>query len=226
MAEPDPKNPSHRTKAFKLRRAARNGQQLAAVDALWLSDYEEKQQRAKKAAAAPTERGRSKSARRLRVELDEAAEAEGEGPTAAAAAVGAALAVKEEGKRLDALLLNSVESMKASAEINRETALMIREDYGAMFRILSRRAEVLEQTHIEMLQSVRQHFLHATQIEGALMQRDSEGKPEDQLLLMLLAKQLGVDPQQLRAATAAATAATGGGGGKRGKQPPNGVPKQ
>lgn len=191
MAAPDPKNPSHRTKAHQLRKAQRNGQTLHETDALWLADYEEKQARGRAAAAgAPTERGRSKSARTVEFRMQEAAEAAGEGPTAgptaAAAAVGAALAAKEEGRRLDALTMHSIDALKEACAVYKDICLTLRE-----------RAEVLEQTHIEMLMSVRAHFIAATEAESALVQKEAEARPEDQLLTMLMAKYLGVPPGAL-----------------------------
>lgn len=223
MAQPDPKNPSHRTKAFKLRAAAKRGQKLADVDLIWLSTYEDAQK--KENPAQSTTYGRSRSARKVKrtEEIEEAAEAEGTGGAAVEAAK--AIAIREEGRRLDALTLNAMEVLKSAAEVNKETALMLREGFAVIFENINRRSEILEETHIEMLQSIRSHFLHATQIEGALMQRDAETKPEDQLLMMLMAKHLGVDPAQLHAAAAAASA-TVRGKGRGGKQPPNGVPKQ
>lgn len=200
MAAPDPSNPSHRTRAFALRKAKRNGQALHETDALWLSDYEEKQ---KRKPGGATERGRSKAARRVRFELDEAAEAEGEGPTAAAVAAGAALAAREEGRRLDSLTMNSVDALKEACAVYKDICLTLRD-----------RTELLEETHIEMLLSVRAHFIAATEAESALVQKDAEAKPEDQLLTMLMAKYLGVSPQQIPRPK------------RPPKQPPNGVPKQ
>jgi hypothetical protein len=196
MAAADPSLPAHRTKAHKLRALQKAGT-IDPTDALWLHDYEDKQKRSKNY-------GSSRSAREVNAtfHMKEAAEAEGTG-SAAIAAASAALVAKEEGRRLDALLLNAVDAMKASAEINRQTALMLKEDYGSIFELMIRRTEVLEQTHIEMLQTVRTHHLAATQLEGALIQREAEAKPEDQLLMMLMSKYLGVPVDQVAAVAAA-----------------------
>ncbi len=188
MAAPDPNNPSHRTKAHKLRAARKHGQTLAEVDALWLSDYEEKQQR-----PPGQSHGRSKSARRVveHREIEEAAEAEGTGPTAAAAAVGAALQSREEGRRLDSLTEKSVLALKEACGVYKDICLSMAE-----------RLQILEQTHIEMLFSVRAHFMAATGAEAALMQRDAETDPAKDMLTMLLAKHLGIPIEGLRAAAA------------------------
>jgi len=190
----DPKNPGDRTRAHRLRRQLRDGKKLETTDALWLGEYEEKQR-----DPGPSKNfgaSQSKSHRRISLDLDEGSESQAVGTgNAAASAVqlaANALATKEEGKRLDSLLMGAMDAMRASADINRQTALMLREDYGAIFQLLSERTEVLERTHIAMLQSVNKHYLDATAMEGQLMQQQQEGDPAKDLLTMLLAKHLGV----------------------------------
>ena len=188
---PDPKNPGDRVQAHKLRARQKQGA-LEPVHALWLAEYEEKQQKQRQHASGAPDVGASRSSRKISLDIDENAEAIGTG-NAAVTAASAALVVKEEGRRLDALLLTAVDAMKLSADINRQTALMLREDYGALFELLSKRTEILEATHIEMLHTVRTHFLSATQMEGALMNKDAETDPSMAMLVALIAKQLGVD---------------------------------
>jgi hypothetical protein len=180
MAAPDPSNPSHRTKAHQLRKAISNGQTLAEVDALWLSEYEEKQQRR---PGGSKHYGRSRSGRKVDLHIEEAAEAEGEGSpaTAAAAAAAHALATREEGRRLDALTINSVTALKEACAVYKDICLTLRE-----------RAEVLEATHVSMLEAVRGHFAARTEAEMALMHEQQSGDPAKDLLVMMIAKKLGI----------------------------------
>lgn len=208
MADPDPRNPGDRAKAFRLRKA-RDAKTLGTVDALWLADYEERQRRPPPGAAPSNgqskNRGRSKSARTVEFKMQEAAEAEGEG-TAAATAAGAALQAREEGRRLDNLTMVSVDALREAVAVYKDVCLTLRE-----------RTEILEQTHIEMLQTVRGYYLHAMQAEGALLTKESEGDPSTAMLIALVAKHLGIDVPPGAAAAAAAAAA------RKGKRPPNGV---
>jgi hypothetical protein len=191
---PDPKNPGDRTKAHRFRRALKAGQTLQPVDQLWFEEYEEKASAGRQQQAAITgavDVGASRKTRTISLDIDEQAESVGTG-SAAIAAASAALVAKEEGRRLDALLINAVDAMKMSADINRQTALMLREDYGALFELLSRRTEILESTHIEMLQAVHGYYRHAMEAEGALVAKESEGDPSTAMLIQLLSQHLGV----------------------------------
>lgn len=185
MAAPDPNNPSHRTKAHKLRSAIKNGQQLAEVDALWLSDYEEKQQRSRGGSKSY---GRSKAARRVveHREIEEASEAEGTGPTAAAAAVGAALQSREEGRRLDSLTDKSVAALKEACAVYRDICLSLKE-----------RLEIYESTHISILASWRDNFLSRVATEAELQQQQQEqlgtNEQANAMLMMMIAKKMGIE---------------------------------
>jgi len=194
---PDPTRAGDRTKASRFRRQLERGEQLADVDQLWMAEYEEKAQRTR--TNKPADYGRSRSGRKVNAtfQMEEAAEAEGTG-TAAGAAAAAALVAREEGRRLDSLTEHSVYALKEACAVYKDICLMLRE-----------RTEVLEHTHIEMLQSVRSHFIEATKLEGALTQRDAEQKPEDQLLAMLMARYLGMPAETVAAAAAAAGKSNG-----------------
>lgn len=192
---PDPKNPSHKTRRHQLRKAERDGQQLHSSDQLWASEYDEIVARGRPspaAVAADVGASRSGATRSVRFEMDEAQQAEaiGVGPTAAAIAAGAALQAKEEGRRLDSLTMHSIDALKEAVAVYRDMCLM-----------LQQRTEILENAHVDMLNSVRTHHIEATQLEAALTQRETEQqqqqKPEDQMLTMLMAHYLGVSPDQL-----------------------------
>jgi hypothetical protein len=205
---PDPGNQGDRAKAYRLRKAIDGGKNVPDVDRLWLAEYDEngaRRQRTKPgaaaaaaAAAASKHHGRSRSGREIKFELKEAAEAEGTG-NAAATAAGLALHAKEEGRRLDSLTINAVDALKEACAVYKDICLTLRE-----------RTEILESTHIEMLQSVRGYYIHAMQAEGALMNKETEGDPSTAMLIALVAKHLGIDVPAGAAAAAA----------RRGKRPP------
>jgi hypothetical protein len=205
-------------KAMRLRKQPH----LSPIDVLWLADYDKRHPNKPGGGGTSKNFGSSRSARKVNAtfQMEEAAEAEGTG-NAAIAAASAALVAKAEGERLDSLTIGAIDALKASAEVNRQTALMLKEDYGSIFELMIRRTEVLEQTHIEMLQTVRTHHLAATQLEGALIQREAEAKPEDQLLMMLMSKYLGVPVDQV-----AAVAAAGGANGGAPPRPPQRRPQR
>lgn len=176
---------------------------MQPIDQLWFDEYEASQ---RKSNGEPKSKhyGRSRSARKIDLKIEEAAEAEGEGSAAAAAA--AALQAREEGRRLDHLTLGSIEALREAVAVYKDVCLTLKE-----------RAEILEGTHIEMLQTVRGYYLHAMQAEGALLSKESEGDPSTAMLIALVAKHLGIEVPAGTAAVAAAAAR-----GKR-RPPPNGV---
>jgi hypothetical protein len=180
-------NPGDRTKAARLRRQLEAGQAVSNIDALWLQDYEEKQKR----GGQSKHYGRSRSARKVNAtfNMEEAAEAEGTGdaaPTAAAAAVGEALKSREEGRRLDSLTTSAVGALKEAVNTYKEICLSMRD-----------RLEILEATHISMLEGVREHFAARTEAEMALIQEQDRRDPAKDLLTMMVAKRLGIPMDQL-----------------------------
>jgi len=186
---PDPKNPGDRTKAYKLRKQLARGDQVANVDKLWLAEYDEKTDDNAKPAknGGPSKNyGRSRSGREVSFHLKEAAEAEGTG-NAAAAAAAAALQAKEEGRRLDSLTVSAIDVLKTAVAVYKDVCLSMKD-----------RMEILEESHVAILDAGRQHYLERVEVEGALMrlqqevaQRDDDD-PAKGLLEMLIAKHLGV----------------------------------
>jgi len=159
---------------------------LAPVDQLWLAEYEEKK---KAREGASKNYGRSASQRTVKFEMQEAAAAEGEG-NAAVAAASAALVAKEEGRRLDYLATTGHESMKQACE-----------EWRSMCKELRVRQRNFDEVHIQLLTAWRDHFIARTHAETALVQQQESGDPANQMLLMVIAKHLGIDlgglpPQQ------------------------------
>ena len=75
------------------------------------------------------------------------------------------------------------------------------------------RYELMEETHVAFLESVTQAHLEKTQAEAELMTRDQQGDPAKDLLVMMIAKKLGIPVDYIPPS------------GKRPPQRPNGVPK-
>lgn len=143
-----------RAKAYRLRKL-RTSSKLMPIDALWLADYEEKEERRTRSRAADVGASRSRSGRKVKFEMEEDAEAEAIGTgTAATVAAAAALQVKEEGRRLDSLTIESVGALKEAVAVYRDVCLSMR-----------RRMEALEDNHVEMLEAVRTQYLARTQAE-------------------------------------------------------------
>jgi len=198
---PDPKNPSHRTKAHALRKAVKAGQTLHESEALWLAAYEDAQQK----GDGSKHYGRSRSGRKVDLHIEEAAEAEGEGSPMAAAlgATAQALATREEGRRLDSLTEKSVAALREACGVYKDICLSLRDQLA-----------LYQQSQVAMFEAWRNNFLSRVETEGQLMQAEERGDPAKDLLLMMIAKKLGIP---------LVDAPTGQRPQPR-RQPPNGAP--
>jgi hypothetical protein len=112
--------------------------------------------------------------------MEEAAESEASGTGAAAAAAAAALAAKEEGRRLDSLTVESVGALKEACAVYRDVCLTLKE-----------RTEVLEATHIAMLDAVREHYLARTEAEADAIREATGGDAITKLAEQLLPHVIG-----------------------------------
>ena len=177
------KNAGDAAKAFRLRKLRSAGKVLKPIDALWLSDFEEEQQRDPNRRNKTKSYGASASGKRVRLEIDEHAEAVGTG-TAASEAATAALMVKEEGRRLDSLTVNAVSALQAAVATYKEICLSLKD-----------RQEIIEKTHVEMLLAWRSEFLARTEIEGELREKDNTGdeKEMQSIVLAMVAQKMGID---------------------------------
>jgi hypothetical protein len=207
-----PHNAGDAAKAYRLRKKK---DQLGPIDRLWLADYDEKQEKEK--AARSKNRGRSASARTVEFKMEEASASEGEGNAAAVAA--GALVAREEGRRLDALTMNALDGYKQLVADQRAFIMEIRRNE----RVAQLRVANYEATHVAMLNGVRDHFAARTEAEIALMheqEQPTEGDPAKDLLLMMIAKKLGIPMQEYLPAP------PGQHPFKRRRPPPNGAPKR
>lgn len=165
-----------KARASRLRKLQQGGT-IGAPDALWLADYDERASKSKHFGA-------SRSGRRVKLDITEAAESVGTGSSAAAEAAGAALAAREEGRRLDSLTVNAVGALREAVATYRAVCLSMRN-----------RLEVLEATHVAMLESVRDHFIARTEAEGEMtrqQQAEQMGDPATSMLLAMIAQRMGI----------------------------------
>ena len=180
---PSPKNPGDRTKANRLRAAVTRGQKLQPIDALWLSDYDDHNgSRPGPKPAGAVDVGASRSGRKVKFEMEEQAEAVGSG-SAAVAAASAALAAKEEGRRIDSLSTGAVDALKEACAVYKDICISMRE-----------RMEVLEATHVALLDSARDHYIARTEAETALMERDRDPEQDQAtgMMMQIIAQKLGI----------------------------------
>jgi hypothetical protein len=169
--------PGKRSKASKLRKQLANGE-ISDVDRLWLHEYEEQ-------TNGSGDWGKSASRTRVHrtetVEEDKAAEGTGSG---AAHAAGLALMAKEEGRRLDSLTVNAIAALHEAVDV-----------YKSVATTLLERTKVLEETHVEMLQSIRAEFLSRMETEADLLAKEREDHPDEakSMAMAMIAQHLGID---------------------------------
>lgn len=181
-------NAGNASKAYRLRRREKAGETLDPIDKLWLANYTDEQderdaKRGDRRKALASDIGASRSKRTVHVDIDEEKEAAGTGSAATAGAI-AALEAREEGRRLDYLSVGAVDALREACNVYKEICLSLRD-----------RTEVLEATHIAMLEGVRDHFAARTEAELALQQLQASAANEDPttgLMVQLIAQRLGV----------------------------------
>lgn len=169
--EPNPSNSAHRTRACKLRAARRTGVTMMPSDVAWLTAYEEEQDR-RRAGGGPADFGASQSERIVHVEERKAAV--GLGEAAAAAAVSGAM-VREEGRRIDTLLQTAVNALELAMKMYHQMAAQILE-----------RNQQLEEVHLSMLDSVREHFIARTTAEGEVIKAGNTNESEQKQVMDMI----------------------------------------
>jgi hypothetical protein len=192
-----------RTKASKLRKALKAGATVSEVDQLWLADYDEKTGASGNAGSY----GRSASSKKVKrtEEIEEKTAAEGTG-TAAAHAAGMVLMTREEGRQLDSILKIGIEALKSAVDTYAKATEDMRKD-----RIEDRKATR------ELMQSVRDAYVGQAQAEADLVEAQAERVAEEKtkddptqaIVLSLIAKQLGINIDDVEAAASAAAAPNG-----------------
>lgn len=162
--DPNPRLPAHRQKAYRLRKAVDDGQEVSTEDAAFLAGYE--------GAASRTAVGASRNSRRMMVEEESVAVGTGDAALIAASAAQA----REEGKRLDSLLERSTTAMETACRMYEK---MVASVVGVMEGMSSRCAK-LEEAHVKMFETMRENQLARVDAEMDLIEaeRDREEKPD------------------------------------------------
>ena len=208
-------NAGNAAKAYRLRKREKAGQTLDPIDKLWLADYddsthEREQQRTKRREQlGAKDIGASRARRTVKVDIDEESESAGTGSAATAAAT-AALEAREEGRRLDYLSVGAVEALREACGVYKDICVSLRE-----------RTEVLEETHIALLEAGMEQRAARNEAEIALMtlqQQPAHDDPATALMVQMIARKMGV--QLPGFSPTPPTPPTGN--GTRGRKPPHG----
>jgi hypothetical protein len=184
-APPPPPGGSERSKAYKLRQMVKAGQVLLPSQEDWLREYEANQR-----ARGGPDVGASASEKVIHVEERTAAVGTGDAATYAA---GAAAMAKEEGKRLDALIAQSIAAATAGIT-SMQRACELHESMAAT--LLADRQQDREEMRT-LMASIRTHYLARIDAEGAAAkaQQTAEGADPLQQVLQLLGElRAGVQP--------------------------------
>lgn len=161
----NPKNPGNRKKAYSLRAKQNKGQELRPEEIAWLDDYDRAQRMGASHGASASERV---------VHIEERAAAVGTG-TAAETAAAAALA-REEGRRVDYLVHAGMDCLVKACQL-----------HETMTRTMLERLAQLEDVHLAMLGSVREHYIARTEAEA---EQIKQGGQQEALVGALLERLL------------------------------------
>lgn len=174
----DPKDPAHRQRAYRLRARTKKGETLEPDDVGFLAAYEAAQ-------------ARGASASRKVTYSEEEHAAVGTGSAAEIAAAG--MLAREEGRRIDYLATVGIKALVEACGMYRD-----------MTQQLLERTMHQDQVHMEILGTAREHFIHRTEAEVALMKSEAERQDEqgvEQQLGAILAQRLLTPPKPSRQPT-------------------------
>lgn len=159
---PDPATRgADRTRAHRIRARVKRGDAVEPIEAAWLSDYEQSQ---------AGSMGASASRRVSYTEEEHAAIGTG---SAAEVAAAAALA-REEGRRFDYLLTAGIDALMKACGM-----------YKEMATIILARNQQMEDVHLGMLGSVREHYIKRVEAEADAIRLEAEKQNEDPTNMML-----------------------------------------
>jgi len=164
----EPVTHAERSKANRIRLKVKQFQELTPDETAWIEAYEA---RTKGAAAAPDVGASQAATRKVSyVEEETAASSVGTGSaaeTAAAAATGAALVVREEGKRLDSVLALAMNIMTRSVDT-----------YEKMVKQMLSEREQDGKLQRSLLETVRIQYIARAEAEAELIHADAEHAAE------------------------------------------------
>ena len=160
METPDPSVPAHKQKAYRIRKMVENGASVSSEDAEWFASYDDAIRRNAQ-AKIDVSMGASKNRKVSYTEEESAAVGMGE---AAAIAASSALA-REEGKRLDNLMDRAISAMEKGNNFMGQACVM----FSKMTQHCLDQSKAMMDTHVQILDSLREHHIARTQAESELV---------------------------------------------------------
>ncbi len=163
MEKPDPSVPAHKQKAYRIRKMVENGSPVTSEDAEFFANYEDAIRRnaESKVVNADGSMGASRNRKVSYSEEESAAIGMGE---AAAIAASSALA-REEGKRLDNLMDRAITAMEKGNNFMEKACNM----FSRMTEHCLAQSKTMMDTHVQILDSLREHHIARTEAESELV---------------------------------------------------------
>lgn len=173
METPNPSVPAHKQKAYRIRKMVENGNPITSEDSEWFANYEEAIRRNAEAKVinADGSVGASRNRKVSYTEEESAAIGMGEAATIAASS---ALA-REEGKRLDNLMDRSITAMEKGNAFMEKACMM----FSKMTEHCLAQSKTMMDTHVQILDSLREHHIARTAAEAELTAAGLTDPPDE-----------------------------------------------
>jgi hypothetical protein len=173
METPNPSVPAHKQKAYRIRKMVENGSPISSDDAEFFAHYEDVIRRNAEAKVVNPDGsiGASRNRKVSYSEEESAAIGMGEAATIAASS---ALA-REEGKRLDNLMDRSITAMEKGNHFMEKACEM----FSKMTMHCLDQSKTMINTHVQILDSLREHHIARTAAESELVAAGLAEKPDE-----------------------------------------------
>ncbi len=159
METPNPSSAAHRTKAYRLKKLVEKGEPIPSTDAEWFANYQEAIRRNAENKAESAFGSKSHKVSFSEESSDVASMGE-----AAAIAASSAMA-REEGRRYDNLMDRSILAMEKGNEFMAKACVM----FSKMTEHCLSQSKSMMDTHIQILDSLREHHIARTEAESELI---------------------------------------------------------
>jgi hypothetical protein len=166
---PNPGIAAHKQRAYRIRKMVENGTPVSTEDAEFFAQYEDAIRR--KAEEKLGDFGASKN--RKVSYTEEETQAVGMGDAAMVAA--SAAATREEGKRLDNLMDRAITAMEKGNGFMEKACVM----FSKMTEHCLAQSKTMMDTHIQILDSLREHHIARTQAESELVAAGLADEPDE-----------------------------------------------
>jgi hypothetical protein len=173
METPNPSVPAHKQKAYRIRRQVENGSPVTSEDAEWFAHYEDAIRRKAEERVVNPDGSMGASKNRKVSYTEEESQAVGMGEAAAIAA-SSALA-REEGKRLDNLMDRAITAMEKGNGFMEKACVM----FSKMTEHCLAQSKTMMDTHIQILDSLREHHIARTEAESELVAAGLAEPPDE-----------------------------------------------